>query len=222
MIYFFADSHYDRHCGLKLFEKFPEELKNKTVFTENRWDILEEGEWEKDCSLLILNMIGGTCSQPHPGSGAEVAMRRYVERGGKILMLHGASAAFWQWSWWRLVCGLRWVRPEDPDKIACSVHPQLDYSVLPAKNRHVLTGVLRPFEFKHEELYIECEQTLPMMVLMEARTAEGWCYPQCVECITPFGGRQIIFLPGHREDSFENPDFIADNLILIDYLLSRD
>ena len=155
MIYFFADSHYDRHCGLKLFEKFPEELKNKTVFTENRWDILEDGEWEKDCSLLILNMIGGTCSQPHPGSGAEVAMRRYVERGGKILMLHGASAAFWQWSWWRLVCGLRWVRPEDPDKIACSVHPQLDYSVLPAKNRHVLTGVLRPFEFKHEELYIE-------------------------------------------------------------------
>ena len=74
MIYFFSDSHFDKHCGANLFNRFPAELKARTVFTENQWDILESGSWEKDCELLILNMIGTTCGQPHPGSGAEAAV----------------------------------------------------------------------------------------------------------------------------------------------------
>ena len=108
MIYFFSDSHFDKHCGANLYEQFPAGLKARTVFTENQWDILENGEWDRDCELLILNMIATTCGQTHAGEAAEAAVKRYVERGGNILMLHGSSAAFWHWAWWREVCGFRW------------------------------------------------------------------------------------------------------------------
>ena len=212
MIYFFSDSHFDKHCGANLFNRFPAELKARTVFTENQWDILESGSWEKDCELLILNMIGTTCGQPHAGEAAEAAVKRYVERGGNILMLHGSSAAFWHWEWWRKICAFRWVRR--------SVHPVRDFTVTPAKCRHALITKLQPFTLENDEIYIRCEQTLPMTVLMETNTDEG-IYPQCVECINPYGGKQIIFLPGHKVESFDNKEFIADNLILIDYLLEN-
>ena len=220
MIYFFSDSHFDKHCGANLFNRFPAELKVRTVFTENQWDILESGSWEKDCELLILNMIGTTCGQPHAGEAAEAAVKRYVERGGNILMLHGSSAAFWHWEWWRKICGFRWVRPNDPDNVERSIHPVRDFTVTPAKCRHALITKLQPFTLENDEIYIRCEQTLPMTVLMETNTDEG-IYPQCVECINPYGGKQIIFLPGHKVESFDNKEFIADNLILIDYLLEN-
>ena len=73
---------------------------------------------------------------------------------------------------------------------------------------------------ENDEIYIKCEQMLPMTVLMETHTDEG-IYPQCVECTTPYGGTEVIFLPGHREESFSNADFIADNFTLIDYLLGK-
>ncbi len=220
MICFFADSHFDKHCGLKLYEQFPAELAARTIFTENQWDILESGEWERDCELLILNMIATTCGQPHAGAGAEAAVKRYVERGGNILMLHGSSAAFWQWQWWRDICGFRWVRPNDPDNVERSIHPVRTFTTTVAKSRHVLSGKLKDFTLENDEIYIKCEQMLPMTVLMETHTDEG-IYPQCVECITPCGGTEVIFLPGHREESFSNADFIADNFILIDYLLGK-
>ena len=220
MIYFFSDSHFEKHCGAQLFRQFPEDLKNRTVFTENQWDILENGEWEKDCELLILNMIGTTCAQPHPGSGAEAAVKRYVERGGNILMLHGSSAAFWQWQWWREVSGFRWVRPNDPDEVARSIHPVRTFTTVPSKTRHELTGKLKEFTLADDEIYIRCEQTLPMTVLMETHTDEG-IYPQCVLCVNPYGGKQIVFLPGHRVESFENREFIDNNITLINYLLQK-
>lgn len=219
MIYFFADSHFDKHCGLKLFEQFPEDLKQRTVFTENSWEILENGQWDQDCELLILNMIGTTCGQPHAGDNAENAVKRYVERGGNILMLHGSSAAFWQWGWWREMCGFRWVRPNDPDNIERSVHPVRTFTTSVAKSRHPLISELEEFTLADDEIYIRCEQTLPMIVLMETHTEEG-IFPQCVECLTPYGGKEIIFLPGHHVSSFENEAFIRNNFVLIDYLLS--
>ena len=220
MIYFFADSHFEKHCGANLFNQFPAELKSRTVFTENQWDILEEGSWEKDCELLILNMIGTTCGQPHAGEAAEAAVKRYVERGGNILMLHGSSAAFWHWAWWRQLCGFRWVRPNDPDNVERSIHPVRDFTIVPAKTRHELIEKLKTFTLENDEIYIKCEQTLPITVLMETNTEEG-IYPQCVECTNPYGGRQIIFLPGHRAESFDNRDFIENNIVLVNYLLEN-
>ena len=37
-----------------------------------------------------------------------------------LLLLHGSSAAFWHWDWWRRIVGYRWVRGNDPDGIPAS------------------------------------------------------------------------------------------------------
>ena len=55
MIYFFSDSHFEKHCGAQLFERLPETLKSGIVFTENDWDILEKGEWEKEKVFAAYN-----------------------------------------------------------------------------------------------------------------------------------------------------------------------
>ena len=76
MIYFFADDHYGVHPGKNIFEKLPEELKNRITFVENNWELLQSGEWLKDCELLILNMIGTTCNLPHPDENAEKVIKK--------------------------------------------------------------------------------------------------------------------------------------------------
>ena len=220
MIYFFSDSHFEKHCGAQLFRQFPENLKNRTVFTENQWDILEKGDWEKDCELLILNMIGTTCAQPHPGSGAEAAVKRYVERGGNILMLHGSSAAFWQWDWWRRIVGLRWVRPNDPDNVVPSVHPVKPYSLRITKNSHPLSLKLVPFALEADEIYTEMEQVSPVFVLMDTFIEEG-VYPQCAETITPWNGKFVSFIPGHSVEAASNPALIRNVTAIINYLIEK-
>ena len=122
MIYFFADDHYNTHAGKNIFQHLSGDLKERTVFFENDFTLLEEGSWEKTCELLVLHLIGGTCSLPHPGPGAEKAVKNYCDRGGHLLLLHGSSAAFWQWEWWRSITGIRWVRPNDPDGVERSTH----------------------------------------------------------------------------------------------------
>ena len=84
---FFADDHYGVNPGRHIFELLPEDFRRETVFTENDWSLLESGEWEKDCELLALHMIAGTCGQPMPGPGAEKAVRAYCEHGGDLLLL---------------------------------------------------------------------------------------------------------------------------------------
>ena len=93
MIYFFADDHYNVSPGKEIYNHLPETLKKRIRFFENDWSLLESGDWLADCELLILNMIGSTCNQPHPGCGAERAVRAWCERGGNALLLHGSSAA---------------------------------------------------------------------------------------------------------------------------------
>ena len=107
MIYFFADNHYGVHPGKVIYEHLPVELKEKITFFNDEWEPLEHSDWNRDCELLILNMIGATCDQPHPGADAEKRVRSYLERGGDVLLLHGSSAAFWMWDWWRPLVGER-------------------------------------------------------------------------------------------------------------------
>ena len=137
MIYFFADNHYGVHPGKVIYEHLPVELKEKITFFNDEWEPLEHSDWNRDCELLILNMIGATCDQPHPGADAEKRVRSYLERGGDVLLLHGSSAAFWMWDWWRPLVGERWVRPNDPDGMEASTHPKKPYLVTRSKTRRI-------------------------------------------------------------------------------------
>ena len=217
MICFFADNHYNSHAGRNIFQHLPEDLKKATLFCEDDFTHLEEGSWEKNCDLLVLHLIGGTCSLPHPGAGAEKAVRAYCERGGNMLLLHGSSAAFWQWPWWRTVTGLRWVRPNDPDGVEKSVHPTGACSLRLCKSRHPLIEKLRPFDLPEDEVYTELEQTSPVLFLMEG-IINGERYPQCCESTTPWGGKVINFIPGHKEICVNTPALSENVEILLRYL----
>ncbi len=215
--YFFADDHYGVHPGRVIYENLPEDLRNDTAFFENDWDVLENSPWENDCSLLILNMIGETCGQPHPGAKAEKQIRSYLERGGSILLLHGSSAAFWQWDWWRELPGLRWVRPGDPDGTAQSTHPVKPCLVTVSKTRHPLAAELSPMQLPEDEIYINLENTCPCMNLMETHIEEG-TFVQCCEAISPWGGKLASFIPGHSPAVTSSPDLIRNIVSIIRYL----
>ncbi|MDD3885608.1 MAG: ThuA domain-containing protein [Victivallaceae bacterium] len=217
MIYFFADEHYQMFPGRTIYEHLPENLRRKIAFHENDWDFLEKGSWESDCELLILHMIGGTCNQPLPGDGAERAVRRYCERGGNILLLHGSSAAFWPWRWWREIVGFRWVRPNDPDNPQSSTHPQHPCEVVVAKTRHRLAAKLQNFTLPEDEIYIRLEQTAPAMTLMETTIAEG-TFPQCAEAVNIWGGKMFSFIPGHKPVAASNEKLLNNIQTAIEYL----
>ena len=214
MIYFFADDHYNVHPGKVIFEHLPDDRKSGIRFFENDWTVLESASWLNDCELLILNLIGTTCNLPHPGPGAEKAVRQWCEKGGNILMLHGSSAAFWQWEWWRSIVGFRWVRPNDPDGVEHSTHPNKAYRLTVSKTRHVLTKSLEEIELPADEIYINMEQVCPAMILMETHIEEG-TFPQ----FSPWGGKLVNFIPGHAPEVTSNPKLIRNVETIIDYLL---
>ena len=218
MIYFFADNHYGVHPGKVIYEHLPVELKEKITFFNDEWEPLEHSDWNRDCELLILNMIGATCDQPHPGADAEKRVRSYLERGGDVLLLHGSSAAFWEWAWWRKIVGFRWVRPNDPDGVPASTHPKKPYFIRLAKCRHPLTEKLTAFQLPEDEIYTELEQVSPSMILMDTMIEEG-VFPQCLETVTPWNGKFVSFLPGHKPEATGNPELIRNVTALIDYLL---
>ena len=218
MILFAADDHYGAHPGKCIYEKVRQSYN--IDFFENDWSCFTKYDLENECELIILNMIADTCGVTPPDADAESRLKAYCEIGGSFLLLHGSSAAFWHWEWWRTLQGFRWVRGNDPDNVSASSHPARPYRVNVAKCRHPLCRSLRQIDLPEDEIYIRLEQTSPAMVLMETDTDEG-TFPQCYETITPWGGKIIGFIPGHRREVTENENFIANIKILIDYLLER-
>jgi len=164
----------------------------------------------------MLNLIADTCDVPPPRSEAEPHVRAYVEAGGGFLLLHGASAAFWHWDWWRPLVGFRWVRSDDPDGVEKSTHPKRPFGVEAAKSRHPLGGQLQPVNLPEDEIYINLEQTCPALTLMTTTTDEG-TFPQYYVCDTPYGGTVLGYIPGHKPEVVRNPKMVANCRTLMDY-----
>ncbi len=219
MLVFAADNHYGTHPGKNGYEMIADSYPGM-VFAEDDWSVFTQVDLARDCELLILNMIAGTCDVPLPDEAAAAAVRRYCETGKPLLLLHGASSAFWHHDWWRINSGLRWVRPNDPDQIPPSTHPVEPFTVSIAKVRHELAAKLVPMDLPKDEIYTELEQTQPMWVLMSTEV-NGKSYPQCVESANRWGGRVINFLPGHQTVVTRHPDYVANLKTLINDLLGK-
>ena len=216
MILFAADNHYGTHPGRVLNEQLAGHYD--IAFYEDDWSCFEDASLLGKCDLLVLNMISGCCDIPAPSEKALANVRAYCEAGGNLLLLHGASAAFWQCDWWRPIVGHRWVRGNDADGFAASTHPRQPYAVVPAKCRHPLCAKLQPMDLPEDEIYTELEQTCPTTVLMTT-DVNGKTYPQCYETTTPWGGTVLSFVPGHDEAVVRRPELVANCRTLIDYLL---
>jgi hypothetical protein len=218
MIIFAADNHYDVHPGKNIYAGLKNNYKDM-VFSEDDWSVFVKNDLKNKCDLLVLNMIAGTCNIEPPDQEAEKSVRAYCEKGGNILLIHGSSAAFWQWDWWRSIVGYRWVRGNDPDSVVPSTHPTRPYKVKISKSRHPLCAKLAEMDLPDDEIYINLEQVCPAMTIMETKTDEG-TFPQCYESVTPWGGKIIGFIPGHKPDVTGNEIYISNIKVLIDYLLS--
>ena len=217
MILFVADNHYGTFAGRVLFEC----LRNhyEIEFHEDDWGSLTEGHLAGKYDLLMFNLIGGTCNIPAPGPVAEQQVRQYLEAGKSLFLLHGASAAFWQCSWWRSIVGFRWVRQEDPDGFAKSSHPIRPYFVEVAKSRHLLCQQLQDVAQPADEIYINLEQSCPTTTLMTTTTKEG-TFPMAYETITPWGGKIVSYLPGLTPEAVRHPGNVANCRSIIKYLIS--
>ena len=218
MILFAADRHYGVHPGRVLYEAIQGDYE--IDFYEDDWSCFEQADLKGKYDLLMLNMIADTCDVPPPGEAAEKNVRAYVEAGGNLLLLHGSSAAFWHWDWWRPLVGYRWVRPNDPDGIERSTHPKRPYTVAVAKSRHPLCAGLQEVDLPEDEIYINLEQMGPAMTLMTTKTDEG-TFVQCYESQTPWSGTVLSYIPGHRPDVVSDPRMVTNCRTLIDYLLAK-
>jgi hypothetical protein len=216
MILFVADNHYDTHGGRALYECLRNDYDLQ--FAEDEWACLEAGNLRARYALLVVALIGGTCEVPFPDAAAEEPVRDYVESGGNLLLLHGGSAAFWHWEWWRPLVGYRWVRGDDPDGFPASTHPVRPYRVEVSKSRHPLCGKLKSFDMPEDEIYTNLEQTCPVTTLMETTTDEG-TFPMCYETETSHGGRVLGYLPGHRPDAIRTPGNLANVRVLLEELV---
>jgi len=216
MILFAADRHYDAHCGRVLYDAIAPHYD--IDFHEDDWACFCRPDLADRYDLMVLNLIAGSCDVPPPAPKAEEPVRNYVAAGRPLLLLHGASAAFWELDWWRPLVGHRWVRGEDPDGMTSSTHPKRPYRLEVAKSRHPLCARLQPVDLPEDEIYIDMEQTCPTSVLMTTTTTEG-TFPQCYEARTPAGGAVIGYVPGHRPEVVGHPTMVANCRVLIDYLL---
>ena len=216
MITFLADDHYGTHPGAMLYEALRDRFE--MAFYENDLSPLTHASFAGECDLLILSLIADTGGQPLAGPEAERNLRAYLELGKPLLLIHGGSAAFWHWPWWRGIVGYRWVRGNDPDGVEASTHPIRPYRVDVAKSRHPLCKELQSMELGEDEIYTRLEQTHPATILMETTTLEG-TFPQCWECATPWGGRVLGFLPGHRKEIVQDKRLVANVARLITSLL---
>ncbi len=218
MILFAADRHYDQHSGKCLYACLADDCDIE--FIEEDWRCFAQPFADR-YALLILNFISGCDDVPGPGPECEAHVKAYLASGKPMLLMHSASAAFWQWDWWRALVGFRWVRDEDPDGFKPSNHPIRPYKVRVCKARHPLCRQLQNMFLPEDEIYINLEQTCPATVLMQTTTEEG-SFPQCYECATPWGGKVIGFLPGHKPEVIRDPQIVGNVRVLINYLLASE
>jgi hypothetical protein len=215
MIAFFADNHFGARPGFHLHEKIRDNYSIE--FREDDLTDLPGLLSRDDCRMLVMNWISDTGDNPHPGPEIEVPLKTYLQSGRPLLLVHGGSAAFSNWSWWRELVGLRWVRENDPDGFSPSTHPVRPYSVKVAKTSHPLAGELEPFDLPTDEIYTELEQTCPITVIMETTTTEG-TFPQAYVARSPWGGKIAGFIPGHCPEAFESPALIKNIRAIMDWL----
>ena len=218
MIYFFADNHYKQHPG-RIQAKILAS-KYDFHFYEDDWSVMETEGFADKCNLLILNMIGDTCNNKHPSDDANREIRKYLEKGGHLLLLHGSSAAFWKWDWWRDIVGLRWVRDNDPDGVEKSIHPIRAYQLKKSKTRHYLVKSLIEIDVPKDEIYMSLEQVCPTTTLMVTNTKEG-TIPLVTTHSNQWGGIIHNFLPGHLPEVSGHSKIISNISILIDDLIER-
>jgi hypothetical protein len=198
----------DRHYGAWPARAQAELLRPlcRLTYIEEDYAALAAALAAQPRAALAFNSIAGTPGNATVPAELEAPLRRHLEAGNDLWLLHGGSAALWPWAWWRELMPLRWVRGSDPDGKAPSTHP-----IVPLRLRPTASGLagcpgLRREDLPADELYIRLAEQGPHEVWLMVEH-EGVEWPQAYVAKTPWGGRLRGFIPGHAASVLGHPGY---------------
>lgn len=201
---FFADRHYDARCG-QIQAELLDDLAD-IHFIEEDYGTLNtclERHAGDPHAVLALNAITGTPGNLEPDPATEPLVKAHLEAGKDLWVLHGSSAAFWPWSWWRELMRLRWVRGEDPDGMPASCHPIVPFNLEPTDAGRTAIPGLSSCPVPEDELYINLEDKGDYEAWMTVEH-DGRRWPQAYRYRSPWNGWICGWIPGHREEAIRS------------------
>lgn len=155
-----------------------------------------------DYDAIVLNYLNWKC--PDPGEKARANLKRFVERGKGLVIVHNACAAFGDWPEFREIAGRAW----NPHRLR-GHDPQGSFEVRMTDVKHPITEGMKPFT-TNDELYT-CLLTdgRPVEILATATSkVDGKEYPMAL--VNHYGrGRVFLCVLGHDTKAFE-PDGVQE------------
>ncbi len=200
----FADRHYDSFPGrtqAALLRPLCE-----LTYIEEDYSALIAALAAQPGAILAVNSIAATPGNLTVPSELEAPLRAHLAAKAPLWILHGGSAAFWPWAWWRQLMPLRWVRNGDPDNAPVSTHPVVPLLLTPTAFARAQLPALTEVQLPVDENYIQLAEQQPFDTWLTT-TFDGVVYPQAYSATTPWGGALHGFIPGHKPESLAHPDY---------------
>ena len=146
--------------------------------------------------VIVLHFMNW--EQPDPGPLARANLKRFVEDGKGLCIVHFACGAFQDWPEFRNLAGRVW----DPKLRAHD--PYGEFRVEIAATDHTITQGLKPFDTV-DELYTCLAGDRPVEILATARSnVDGQDYPMAMAF--SYGKGRVFNSPlGHDVNAIKNP-----------------
>jgi type 1 glutamine amidotransferase len=147
-------------------------------------------------SVVVLHFM--SWEQPTPGEEARANLRKFVQSGKGLFILHFGCGAFRDWPEFRNLAGRVW----DPDKRAHDPYGKFRVNIINAD--HPITRGMQSFETE-DELYTCLAGDRPIGLLATARSkVDGKDYPMAF--VFDYGkGRVFHTALGHDVKAIRNP-----------------
>jgi type 1 glutamine amidotransferase len=100
-------------------------------------------EQRGDADLLVVSI--GDAGAGTPGDAARAGIRRHLDAGRPLLVVHVSATAFPDWGDWEAIVGGRWVQ-------GTTFHPEQGVFTVRIESGHPITEGLTDFE-THDEAY---------------------------------------------------------------------
>ncbi len=212
----FADRHYDAFPG-RTQAALLRPLCDLTYIEEDYPALITALE-ARPRAIFAVNAIAGTPGNLTLPPELESPLHARLAAGAPLWVLHGGSAAFWPWVWWRRLMPLRWVRNGDPDGVPASTHPVVPLRLTPTTFARERLPGLAEVALPTDENYIKLAEHYPFETWLTT-SHEGVVYPQAYSAVTPWGGALHGFIPGHTPDALAHPDYAKTFTTLATYWL---
>ena len=151
-----------------------------------------------DYDAIVLNYLNWKC--PDPGDEARANLKKFIENGKGLVIVHNACAAFGDWPEFRQIAGRAW----NPNR-ACGHDPHGTFQVKIADTEHPITKGMQSFETTDELYTCLFTDGPPVQVLATATSKiDQKDYPMVL--VHDYGkGRVCLCVLGHDVQALTTP-----------------